>query len=368
MVLSNCPDVEYLGSGYVIHHFTVQLRKYFDVTYFDVRDYELFPQLRGRANLYRQSIGKVLLTFQLFVLKGRRFDVVEFWGADSFLAILFVKWFYPSVLRIHHSNGLESKYVPIMEALEGQKKWYHLNLQTVYDSTCKNVHAVVTTTKADALWAKGKFNVVTKGIAPALSDTFINASISFQAKKNIIGFVGTWLPKKGIDLIISDLPLVLKENQSFWLYLIGVGNEVEVRSYFPDDVQQQVKVFPFVENKVQLFELYKEMKILILPSKAESFGIVTIEAMATGCAIIASNMGYAADLVQGEEVLLLNTMQKGELKNLLLQLINDKSLLQKISSNNYEKAQTLRWEESGKELADSYSKWLKELKNEKTIY
>lgn len=357
LIFSNCPNYEYLGSGYVINRFKIELEKYYHVHYYDATQYELFKFFKGRATIYRQSLGKLILLVRLY-LKGERYQVIEFWGGDSFLAILFAKLAMRKALLVHHSNGLESKYVPILQKLNGDRKWFQLNLQPLYNITINCVHGVVTMTNHEAKWVMEQYAKKSVGIPAGLYPLFRNLMIDFKKKEDIIGFVGTWLPKKGIASIKSEIPIILRKYPTYRLQLIGVGEAEVILKQFPEDIHPQLEIIPFIKNKMELLAYYLKMRIFILPSKAESFGIVTIEAMASGCAVVASNIGYVADLCNKQEVLKLDESIEQPLQQALHELLSNQELLSTLAINGYHKVQELDWEVLGKQLATLYEEWL----------
>lgn len=362
LILSNCLNQEYLGSGYVINNFKKKLEQYYEVDYYDIANYELLKSLGGRGTIYRQSLGKVFLLALLWV-KGKRYDIIEFWGGDSFLAILFAKWMMKHTLLVHHSNGLESKYVPILQNLEGGRKWYQINLKPLYDLTITKVYGIVTMTNDEANWVQKNYAKKSVGIPAGLHPDFKDLPINYTAKENIIGFVGTWLPKKGIDAIIKNIPLILHKYPSYRLQLIGVGDVEVVINQFPEHIRKQIEIVPFVKNKHELLAYYLKMKVFILPSKAESFGLVTIEAMAAGCAVIASNIGFVTELENYREVLKLDEANDASLYNCLDAILSNRDLMIQLAQNGYDKVQQLQWDKLGKQLADLYRQWYVEFNN-----
>lgn len=58
-----------------------------------------------------------------------------------------------------------------------------------------------------------------------------------------------------------------------------------------------VRVHHAVPNSPLLRELYRRADLFVLPTRAECFGIATVEAMASGLPVVVSNLGGAPDIV-----------------------------------------------------------------------
>ena len=76
----------------------------------------------------------------------------------------------------------------------------------------------------------------------------------------------------------------------------------------------------------------------------ESFGIVLLEAMAAGTAVVASNIpGYASVLDNGVEGTLVNPKREEEFAGTLLKLLNDEPTRIAMGENGRKKAQDFDW-------------------------
>jgi glycosyltransferase involved in cell wall biosynthesis len=88
--------------------------------------------------------------------------------------------------------------------------------------------------------------------------------------------------------------------------------------------------------------LYEECTAVIFPSIGlEAFGLVLTEAMNYGRAIIGSNRGPTAWLIEdGKTGLLYDPLKSGELAEKILQLADDKGSAEKYGRKGFEKLQT----------------------------
>lgn len=98
-------------------------------------------------------------------------------------------------------------------------------------------------------------------------------------------FVGGWRYEKGCDLIIE----LCKKHPN--LKFLHVGSIVGLE--FP--LLNNMTHVDAVDQKI-LVEYYKKAKIFVLPSRADGFGMVLIQALACGLPIVASNRTGASTI------------------------------------------------------------------------
>ena len=106
---------------------------------------------------------------------------------------------------------------------------------------------------------------------------------------NYVLVVGQYFDYKGIDNAIECAKLSPKINYKF----IGSGNRSDIlKKKIQENAVTNIEVIPFLE-KEQLYEEYKNCKMLLLPSNKECWGLVVNEAASFGCPII-STLGSGA--------------------------------------------------------------------------
>ncbi len=99
----------------------------------------------------------------------------------------------------------------------------------------------------------------------------------------------------------------------------------------------------------------------------ESFGIVLLEAMATGKPVVASNIsGYASVITNGLEGILVPPKQEVPLAQAIASLIKDPQRGRQMGERGRQKAQNYGWEQIAVKVLDYYRKSLKN-KNTRTF-
>ena len=101
----------------------------------------------------------------------------------------------------------------------------------------------------------------------------------------VVGYVGALIPRKGLDTLIRAC------STGRWnVLLVGDGPEKENLLLLARDVGigDKVVISPAVNHR-EVARYIAAMDVFVLPSRAEPFGRVLIEAMAAGTAVVGSN-------------------------------------------------------------------------------
>jgi glycosyltransferase involved in cell wall biosynthesis len=362
LTLSNCPFDEALGSGYVALRYARGLRaRGHQVETLGPEEYEPFPGIR-RAIRYRQAIGMAAASLRR--LARSRYDVLEYYGGEAWLALaILARLPRRRFLLVCHSNGLETHCAEALRAAAGggwRRRWYQVDLGALSARAFRDCDALVTVAEYDRDYAlRQGYRRPDRVLAidNPLPDSFLGLEVDF-ARGPIIGYCGSWLPRKGSALIECDLPPLLRDFPAWRLALVGVGSDFHAVEHFPADVLPRITVIPHADRETELRRLYQGFAISILPSIYESFGLTGAEAMACGSALVASAVGFAAGLRHGEEAFLLRDPASPNLYQALRAMIEDAALRQRIARGGHRRVQSLRWDAAIAELEAAYLAWL----------
>lgn len=360
-MLSNCPVVEHEGSGYIIYNTSKSLTALgHEVTLIPPSTFGILPRFfENRAKIYRLILG--MANWVLFNKKRiSKQDLIIFYGAESFLALFIIKNLFkintPVVL---HSNGLEvhvgfklNSYGNFFSII---KKWYHRDLSKFFKYSYRNVDAIITLSKYDSDFAIENLKLSPHKVyynEPALPDIFFNYKKSevVPTKNKIITYCGTWIDRKGVKSIEGAIPTILRKYKEYTFRIIGVGEDFKVENYFPADIHHRIEVYPLVRDKSDLIKMYYETSIFLFPSFCESFGLVVPEAMFCGSAVITGATGFAANLKNNEEALVLNIPNTPNVTAALDKLISNDKLLSNLAERAQERTENLNWASYKKEL------------------
>lgn len=119
----------------------------------------------------------------------------------------------------------------------------------------------------------------------------IDAAPVPYADRGTVVFAGEISRRKGVDVLLAAWREVGPRHPGVRLDLYGPPGDVE-----PTDLPPRVAVHGVVPRE-EVRAAMRCARVLVLASRAESFGMATLEAMAEGTPVIASRVGGAPELV-----------------------------------------------------------------------
>jgi glycogen(starch) synthase len=158
--------------------------------------------------------------------------------------------------------------------------------------------------------------------------------------------VGRLVYKKGFDVLIEAFRLVLQSFPHLMLVLAGDGPE---RSNLESKIQalglnDRIKLLGQVE-RAQVGGLFSGCQFFVLPSRREPFGIVNLEAMAFGKAIVATRVGGVPEiLTEGENALLVPPDDAAAMATAMTTLLQNTGLRTAMETANQRKVLDFTWD------------------------
>ncbi|MFH6604948.1 glycosyltransferase family 4 protein [Maribacter algicola] len=151
--------------------------------------------------------------------------------------------------------------------------------------------------------------------------------------KIIVGYVGSISRRKGSDILVKSLKSLNEatKNKIHVIFLGGVAGSEEqswLKSMIAEaGIDHLMTLVPFEDPK----PFYDVFDVFVLPSRMESFPLVTIEAMMSGCCPVRSNTEGAYEQIDhGRTGLLFENENAMEFTNAIELLANDKVMIKKL--------------------------------------
>ncbi len=167
--------------------------------------------------------------------------------------------------------------------------------------------------------------------------------LNLPGEKILIGTMGRLDPAKGIDFLIECFSKLGQEFQNVELCVMG-ENTKEVKGDYgaflrklTDDleIESRVHFLPFTEIPERFF---KALDIFLLAARKETFGMVTVEAMASQTPIIAPDSGGSPELLAGHVGILYKERDGPEFILKLSKLLKDEEQRKTLSVKAKERA------------------------------
>lgn len=185
-----------------------------------------------------------------------------------------------------------------------------------------------------------KWRDVSPGVAAHVREKW-----SIPEPSSAILFVGRLVERKGLRFLIDALPQILDKHPEAHAVVVGAGplrQQLETQVQHLNIRAQITFTGPVPEE--ELGALYKMASMFILPSvydsggDTEGLGVVLLEAMANGLAVIASQVGGITDIISSQEVgLLVEPGDSEQIAEAILGLLDDPARRQTLGDNGRRK-------------------------------
>ena len=157
-------------------------------------------------------------------------------------------------------------------------------------------------------------------------------------------FLGRLVYRKGAHVLLKAFELIVREEPEARLIIAGRGYMMPILKTL--SVKYGIKdkvIFKGYVSEEEKPELYKSSSIVAIPSiYGESFGIVTLEALASGKPVVASNIGGLQEIItDGEEGFLIPPNSPKDLAERVIMLLQDKKLYKNMSRCARAKAESM---------------------------
>jgi glycosyltransferase involved in cell wall biosynthesis len=134
--------------------------------------------------------------------------------------------------------------------------------------------------------SRGKIKVIPNGL-----DDLKKKGYKEEAK---IGFIGGLNRQKGVDVLIDAYKKIIKSHSSLKLEIMGDG---PLREKMKKRAKWAKDRINFLGLRSDIAPILSSWKILIVPSRSESFGQVVIEAAMLSKPVVATNVGGLPEVV-----------------------------------------------------------------------
>jgi N-acetyl-alpha-D-glucosaminyl L-malate synthase BshA len=159
---------------------------------------------------------------------------------------------------------------------------------------------------------------------PDQTSTF-KEEINIDSQKPVVLFVGNLVWQKGVEYLIRAKEFL---NVDAEIVIAGDGPLLEELKAIVEFEKMEGITFTGARNDIE--KIMPDADVVVVPSISESFGIVILEAMASGKPVIATNVGGIPEVVNKEIGILVNPEDSVGLAEAIDKILQDKELQEKM--------------------------------------
>jgi phosphatidylinositol alpha-mannosyltransferase len=297
------------------------------------------------------SVGTVTLSPRYVsqvseVLERERFDLLHF--HEPFVPFL-------SLVVLRQSTSVN---IATFHAYGGFSPAYELGSR-IMGSYAERLHGRIAVSAAARHFIDrffpGDYKVIPNGVDTGRFRRAVPIARWQDGTRNIV-FVGRFEPRKGLLDLLKAYRILRKTGCQCRLLVIGGGpQEREARRYLMTRRMGGVEFLGRVSDE-ERDALFKTADVYCSPATGgESFGIVLLEAMAAGTAIVCSDIhGYKGVVRRGREALLVPPHDPKALAGALANVLSDDELRESMAQSGLERAEEFSWERVTAKVEDYY--------------
>lgn len=261
---------------------------------------ELFYMKRSFTSMFGSIVKYASAILRFVPLMFRKYDVIH---VHFFYPLILLAWAYKMV---HPS----CKVVVTFHGTDISRHITSKRNKKLYSAIIRKTDYIIAVGKDLAREVEEKLKRKVDTILSAGVDGSIFYRLKdFSEKKYDFIFVGSFIKRKGLDILLETIRN--NPNKHLKFCFVGSGELVEeIRKLSPG---YNITLF---ENQTQdkLRELYNQSKFFVLPSRDEPFGLVVTEALFCGTpAIVSSSGGLKEQVRNSENGYIVETNNKAEL-------------------------------------------------------
>ena len=193
--------------------------------------------------------------------------------------------------------------------------------------------------------------VVSRGVDTKLfniakRDTGLRSSWGATDDTKVLISVGRMAPEKNLDQVLKTYDALKSTGQAFKLVMVGDGPlKEQFQKRYPEII------FPGMLSQTNLATYYASSDLFIFPSQTETFGNVTLEALASGIPVLAFDCAAARDWVQtGVNGWLVAENNPEGFAAQAVAIFNSKDLLDQITQSTRQQVVHLDWDQIAEQV------------------
>lgn len=243
-----------------------------------------------------------------------------------------------------YNKGVINKIVPWLQ---------RRNFNNVADRICAVSHFNATQINLSCGISVDKIEIVNNGVDPIFLDTKIVPNMEYG---RYILFTGGTEPRKNIRRLIEAFGKIAQKEKNIKMLLVGGKYAPSEPTW--DVYQKQIEdlclhksviLYGVEKDSRRLASLYRGSQLVVYPSLQEDFGMVSVEAMACGVALVASNAPSIPEIA-GDAAEYFDPYDVNDMAGKILKVLRNSDLRRALIRKGRERVKRYDWNVSAIKL------------------
>ena len=268
-------------------------------------------------------------------------------------------YYYQSIKKNHKYPIVLTVYDMIHELYPNQLRYskYTIDAKRISINTADKIICISNNTKKDLMEIynvpEDKIEVIYLANSLPKSTNYLNITKEFGIRKPYLLYVGDRnAPYKNFSTLLGAYLTSMKDR--FNLVCFGGGSFNKNETTIINNSKCTSKITQLSGTDHLLTSLYKNAFAFICPSHYEGFGLPLLEAMGSGCPVIAADTSSIPEVV-GKAALLFDPSSKNNLINKIEHLESNKILRENLIYLGFEQEKQFTWDKTANETLKLYS-------------
>ncbi|HUD20770.1 MAG TPA: glycosyltransferase family 1 protein [Candidatus Saccharimonadales bacterium] len=292
------------------------------------------------------------------ILNKKTFDLVHFANFNHPL-----HYRRPFVLTVHDL---------IMHLFPPEQSWIRRQAYKMVVNDCKRAEKIIVPSQStkDDLVRMLKFPAGKIVITPEGSESLfrlhdrseiLSVRKKLQLPEKYLIFVSRWAKYKGLTALIEAFDIVRKKYPDLGLVICGKADKQspEIAELIKEKQAAGEKIITpgFVDDK-DLAAMYSAAAVYVHPSWYEGFGIMILEAFASGVPVVTSNVSSLPEVV-GDAGLLCDPRSPEEIARQIEKILGDEKLAERLKMAGLKRVCQYSWAKMAEQTLRVYKECLK---------
>jgi glycosyltransferase involved in cell wall biosynthesis len=205
-----------------------------------------------------------------------------------------------------------------------------------------------------------KIDVIYNGIDDRFRDVpaeeeMVRVAERYQLYGDFALYAGNVKPHKNLDRLIEAFHLVHHDLDH--VRLVVIGDEISKsaglrRAVHRYHLHKHVRFLGYVPDAT-LAVLYRLAAVFVFPSLYEGFGLPPLEAMASGCPVVTSNVSSLPEVV-GDAAVLVDPTDATAIADGIRRVLTEPSIREELRARGLQRAHEFSWERSVQRIRQIY--------------